>query len=254
MKVISFLNIKGGVGKTTSTVNIAAELGRLGYEVLIIDIDPQANATNCIPHTVNDNQIDTYTLLNECNNYTGSTTTYKNISLVASNINLIKVESKLDINNITENSLRKWVEEVPEGSYDFILIDCPPSLGMLTTNALVASHYVLVPIKIDNFALLGLDYLISSIEQVKQDFNQDLKLLGMFVTMDENTNINKEIKKDLAQAFQNKFFKQTIRKNVDVVKSTFEMIPVSYFNIKSNAAKDYKELTREVLQCLISQN
>lgn len=249
MKVISFLNIKGGVAKTTSAINITAELGKLGYKTLLVDLDPQANASYCMPHKKGITSFEVlgnFNLVNEI-----ASTTYKNVYIITAGIDLVKYESKLDKENkTTEYQLDLYLESIKD-NFDFVLIDCPPSLGMLSTNALVASDYVLVPIKIDNFALLGLDYLISCIEQVKQDFNPKLKLLGIFITLDERSNINKQIKRDIEQAFGDKFFKQTIRKNVDVVKSTFENIPVSYYNKKANAAKDYKELTREVLACLI---
>lgn len=249
MKVISFLNIKGGVAKTTSAISITAELGRLGYKTLLIDLDPQANATNCMPHSYG---ITSYEVLGNFDlNSEIATTTYNNIYMITASIDLVKYESKLDKENGTiETQLKSYLDSIEE-DFDFVLIDCPPSLGMLSTNALVASDYVLVPIKIDNFALLGLDYLISCIEQVKQDFNSKLKLLGMFITLDERSNINREIKADMNKAFGDKFFKQTIRKNVDVVKSTFEKIPVSYYNRRANASKDYEELTKEVLSCLI---
>ena len=249
MKVISFLNIKGGVAKTTSAVNIATELGRLNYKTLLIDLDPQANASYSMPHSEG---ITAFEVLGNFSLDTHiATTTYNNIYMIPGSIDLVKYESKLDKENeTTEGQLKLFLDSVKD-DFDFVLIDCPPSLGMLSTNALVASDYVLVPIKIDNFALLGLDYLISCIEQVKQDFNSKLKLLGMFITLDERSNINKQIKRDMDQAFGDKFFKQTIRKNVDVVKSTFENIPVSYYNVRANASKDYKELTKEVLSCLI---
>lgn len=251
MKVISLLNIKGGVGKTISTVNIAAELGSKGNAVLIIDLDPQANATKYLNLYTN-NGPSTYELLKgEDLNYI-ITTVYPGVALVASNIKLILSESEIlaDTKKARETRLRKWIKKC-ESQFDYILIDCPPSLGVLTTNALAASDYVLVPIKIDKFALDGFEYLLSSIEETREEFNEKLKLLGVFITMDKNTKINKEIKDELSQELGDKFFKQTIRENVEVVKSTFNTTPVVYFNKNAIASKDYKALVKEMEQCLI---
>ncbi len=253
MKIISFLNIKGGVGKTTSTVNIASELARLNNKVLVIDLDPQCNSSKYIPYK-NKPEANSFNIL-----YGNSpissicSTVYKNLYIIPALIDLVRFESKLDNEyNICEGALNNALEKLRNiDFFDYILIDCPPSLGMLSTNALVASDYVLVPVKIDNFALIGLDYLISCIEQVKAELNPGLKLLGMFITLDDNTKINKEIKNDMKEAFGDKFFNQTIRKNVDVTKSTFEQVPVYYYNKRAIAAIDYAALTKEVIECLI---
>ena len=252
MKVISLLNIKGGVGKTTSTINIAVELAKLNNKVLIIDLDPQCNSSKSIPYK--DNKCSSFNILN--GQYPSACKTiYDNLFIIPAQIDLVRFESKLDDQySISEDTLLKaiTIREFRDVNFlDYIIIDCPPSLGMLSTNALVASDYVLVPIKIDNFALIGLDYLLSCVEQVKSELNPNLKLLGMFITLDENTKINKEIKRDMKEAFGDKFFTQTIRKNVDVIKSTFEQIPVFYYNKRANAALDYESLTKEVLSCLI---
>lgn len=247
MKVISFLNIKGGVAKTVSTVNIAAELGRQGYKVLIIDLDPQSNATKYLGLYYPNSQ-GSYELL-KGENVGVSLTNYENAWLVPANINLIASESEIlaDTKKARETRLRKWLSKSPE-QFDYVLIDCPPSLGMISINALVASTHVLVPLKIDKFSLDGFGYLIDSIQATREEFNEDLKLLGVFITMDRSTKINREIKQELKDELEDLLFKQTIRENVDVIKSTFESTPVVYFNNRAAASKDYKALVGE-MQC-----
>lgn len=250
MKIISILNIKGGVAKTVSAVNIAAELGRLGNSVLIIDLDPQANATKYLDCYQADG-LSTYDVLNGADVgaiYTG----YDGVYLIPSNIKLILSESEIlaDTKRSRELRLRKYLNKI-NVNYDYVIIDCPPSLGVLTTNALAASDYVMVPIKIDMFALDGFEYLISSIEEIREEFNPELNLLGVFITMDKSTTINREIKEELRESLGDKLFKTTIRDNVDVVKSTFNLKPVIYFNKKAAATKDYKALVKEIEEWLI---
>ena len=247
MKVISFLNIKGGVGKTVSTVNIASELGRRGKKVLVIDLDPQSNTTKYLGMYY-PNSKSTYDLLNG-EDIGISITKVENVWLIPSNINLIMSESEIlsDTKRSRETRLKKYINLKNDGSFDYILIDCPPSLGILSINALTASDYVLVPLKIDQFALDGFEYLISSIQSVREEFNSHLELLGLFVTMDKATRINREIKNELITEIGDLLFKQTIRDNIDVVKSTFESTPVVCFNKKANASKDYKGLVEEIL-------
>lgn len=251
MKIISFLNIKGGVAKTTSCVNVAAQLGKEGKKVLIIDMDPQSNATKYV--NMYDSHIKgTYEVLNG-EDVGIQITKYDNVWLVPANINLIMSESEIlaDTKRSRETRLKKWIYSKPQDTFDYIFIDCPPSLGMLSINALVASDYVIVPLKIDKFALDGFEYLMSSIEGVKEEFNESLKLLGILITMDRATKINREIKQELKDELGDILFKQTIRDNVDVIKSTFNSTPVVYFNSRANASKDYKRFVEEMQQCLI---
>lgn len=250
MVIISFINIKGGVAKTISSVNVAAELGRNGKSVLVIDLDPQANATknfNCY----NPECLSTYEMLRgeKVNiKHTG----FENVDLMPSNIKLILSESEIltDTKRSRELRLKKYLMNM-EFKYDYVIIDCPPSLGVLSTNALAASDHVLVPVKIDMFALDGFEYLLSSIEEIREEFNPTLNLLGIFITMDRATSINREIKEELRKSLGDKLFRTSIRENVDVVKSTFNLMPVVYFNKRANATKDYKDLVKEIEQWLI---
>nr|WP_321027256.1 ParA family protein [Clostridium neonatale] len=248
MKIISFLNIKGGVAKTASCVNVAAQLGKEGKKVLIIDIDPQSNATKYL-NMYNPHIKGTYEVLNG-EDVGIQITPFDNVWIVPANINLIMSESEIlaDTKRSRETRIKKWLKSKDDNSFDYVLIDCPPSLGMLSINALSASDYVIVPLKIDKFALDGFEYLMSSIEGVKEEFNENLKLLGILITMDRATSINREIKQELNNELGDMLFKQTIRDNVDVIKSTFNFTPVVYFNSRANAAKDYKKFVEE-MQC-----
>lgn len=251
MKIISFLNIKGGVAKTTSCVNIAAELGKQGHKVLMIDLDPQSNATKYL-NMYNPNTKGTYELL-AGEDVPIQGTIYEGLWIVPANINLIMSEAEIlsDTKRARETRLKKWINSKNEDSFDYILIDCPPSLGTLSINALVASDYAIVPLKIDKFALDGFEYLMSSIQGVQEEFNDKLKMLGILITMDRATTINREIKQELKDELGDMLFKQSIRDNVDVIKSTFNSTPVVYFNKRANASKDYKSFVEEMQQCLI---
>ena len=239
MKIISFLNIKGGVAKTTSCVNVAAQLGRESKKVLIIDMDPQSNATKYL-HMYNPNLKGTYEILNG-EDVAVQGTVFDNVWLIPANISLIMSESE-------ETRIKKWLQSKNTNTFDYVLIDCPPSLGMLSINALVASDYVIVPLKIDKFSLDGFEYLMSSIQEVKEEFNSNLNVLGILITMDKATRINREIKGELKEELGDLMFKQTIRDNVDVIKSTFESKPVVYMNKNANASKDYIKFVEE-MQC-----
>ncbi|WP_294405548.1 ParA family protein [uncultured Clostridium sp.] len=248
MKIISFLNIKGGVAKTTSCVNVAAQLGREGKKVLIIDMDPQSNATKYL-NVYNLKSKGTYEILNG-EDVPVQITAYDNVWLIPANINLIMSESEIlsDMKRARETRMKKWIESHNDSTFDYILIDCPPSLGMLSINALVASNYVVVPLKIDMFSLDGFEYLMSSIQGIQEEFNSKLNVAGILITMDKSTKINREIKAELREELGDLVFKQTIRDNVDVTKSTFEAKPVIYLNRNANASKDYKKFVEE-LQC-----
>lgn len=253
MKVISLLNIKGGVGKTVSTVNIAAELADKGNSVLVIDLDPQSNSTKYL-ESYDPYGLSTYNLLKGEEGCYIKKTKYENLWIAPANISLIQSESEIlaDTRKARETRLKRWMSNIEDiNEFDYVIIDCPPSLGMLTTNALAASHYVLVPIKIDKFALDGFEYLLNSIEESREEFNQDLKLLGVFVTMDKNTKINRAIKEELETELGALYLKQTIRENTEVIKSTFESTPLIHFNKNANATKDYKALVKEIERCLI---
>ena len=249
MKTISVLNIKGGVAKTTSTINLAAILASEGSKVLVVDVDAQSNSTIAFKNYDIDELSVSDVLLHKEMNILDviKETEYENIEILPANISLAFTEKKilLDVTRNQQNRLKKALEQVND-KYDYCIIDCPPSLNMITINALVASDEVIVPIKIDEFALDGLEYLLESIEEIKEEFNPNLIFKGCFVTMDSATTVNKEIKKALKSILRDKLFDSTIRQNISVVESTFEQVPVVMYKKNSNASKDYRSLAKEV--------
>ena len=242
MKKLSILNIKGGVGKTTSTINLASTLAEEGKKVLIVDIDAQSNSTMLFKAYDIDALSVSDILLDKNINVEDviKGTDFDNIDVLPSNISLAFTEKKilLDVTRNQQNRLKKALEQV-EDKYDYCLI---------AINALVASDEVIVPIKIDKFALDGLGYLLESINEIKDEFNENLKFLGCFITMDNSTTVNKEIKKALKDLLGEKMLDTHIRQNISVVESTFEQKPVIYYKSKSNASKDYIKLAKEVFK------
>ena len=233
MKKISVFNIKGGVAKTTSTANFGACLEEKGDRVLLVDLDPQSNLTKLFKaYSMEDVSI-ADVLLNKNLDIEKviKKTDFENIDILPSNVTLAFAERKilLDVNK-----------------YDYCLIDCPPALNMITVNALCASDEVLVPIKIDKFALDGLEYLLDSIEEIKEEFNPNLNFKGCFITMDSSTTVNKVIKQELKSVLGEKMFNTSIHQNIKVVESTFEECPVVFSSKKARASLNYKDLSKEI--------
>ena len=257
MKTIAVINIKGGVGKTISAVNIAAILNRQGKRVLLGDLDAQANATqllNCYgkgEHSV----LDAFLIKDFPTEKSILSTDYENLDIIPSNIDFAFAESKIivDTTRPQQTRLRKALKQVND-RYDFCLLDCPPNIGVVTINALAAADYVIVPIKIDAFALEGLDHLISTIMAIKEEFNENLRFLGCFVTMDSYTSVNREIKRVLHEQEILKMFVTSIKRNTKVPESTFEQAPVVFTAPKSSASSNYFELTRELMSRIEEAN
>nr|WP_283689708.1 ParA family protein [Clostridium perfringens] len=249
MKNLSIFNIKGGVAKTTSTANFGACLSQNGKKVLLVDLDPQSNLTKLfkaysmedlsIADVLLNKNLDLHKVIKK--------TDFENIDILPANVNLAFAERKilLDVSRSQQNRLSKALESIKD-EYDYCLIDCPPALNMITVNALCASHDVLVPIKIDKFALDGLEYLLDSIEEIKDEFNPSLNFKGCFITMDSATTVNKVIKQELKNILGDKVFNTTIKQNVKVVESTFEECPVVFSSKKARASLNYIELSNEI--------
>ena len=249
MKKISVLNIKGGVAKTTSAINIAAILAEKGNKVLVVDVDAQSNLTMAFKaYDIDDLSVSDILLSKSVEvDEVIKETEHENIDILPSNISLAFTEKKilLDVTRNQQNRLKRILDKL-EDKYDYCIIECPPSLNMITINALVASDEVIVPIKIDKFALDGLEYLLESIDEIKEEFNPSLKFRGCFVTMDTATTVNKEIKKALKNILGDKMFDTSIRQNISVVEASFEQMPVVNYKKNSNASKDYLSLVKEV--------
>lgn len=201
MKKVSIFNIKGGVAKTTSTANLGAVLSQQGKKVLLIDLDPQSNLTKLFKaYSMDDLTIGDILLDKDLDiNKVIKNTDFENIDILPSNVTLAFAERKilLDVSRSQQNRLSKALKNLK--GYDYCIIDCPPALNMITVNALCASDEVIVPIKIDKFALDGLEYLLDSIEEIKEEFNPNLNFKGCFITMDSATTVNRVIKQSLKE-------------------------------------------------------
>lgn len=244
MKVISIFNNKGGVGKTTSAVNIASELGKQGYKVLLMDLDSQCNASSYIGESYPPSQ-GTYSLF-KGEDVSVSITPYDNLWIIPASINLISIEEELEVDAKSKVVLNNYLKDKNE-IFDFVILDCPPSIGLITINALIASDYVVIPIKISKFDLDGFETLFNTISAVKEDFNKSLKIAGVFITMDRKVKFYKKIKNELREELQKLFMNQSISESTVISRSTFEEKPLAYLSRNSKAYKEYKLLVEELL-------
>lgn len=249
-KIVSIVNQKGGVGKTTSAVNLAAGLGISGKKVLLVDIDPQGNSTS--GYGVNKKEVkkSSYDLLinNASVKETIVNTNFKNVSLVPSNMDLAGAEVELIDIESRHEKLKNALLVVRE-EYDFILIDCPPSLGLITINALNASDTVLVPIQCEYYALEGLSQLISSIRQVKRLYNPNLELEGVLLTMyDGRLNLTQQVVGEIKRYFADKLFSTVIPRGVRLSEAPSYGMPIQYYDKHSKGAAAYNALAKEFLK------
>lgn len=250
MKVISFYNAKGGVGKTTSTASIGCLLAQKSYCVLFIDLDPQGNLSMLMDlnsestaYTSVDVMMDGLDIRQAIYQ-----TKYENLHVVPCNRNRMK-EEHLHIGQFVdaEHSLKNALGNV-ETAFDFVLIDCPPSLAEMTINAVTASDHVFIPLKIDNFSFDGVNEMSKKVADIKMHYNDRVELSGVFVTMDERTNVNRQVKEALKEALGNILMKSCIRKTSKVVESTFYNKPVVVYDDKCTASQDYCVMTEELLK------
>ncbi|HBF9262871.1 TPA: ParA family protein [Clostridioides difficile] len=249
MKTICVYNIKGGVGKTTTTINISAILAEKGYKVLMVDADPQANLSNT-SENYNHKDYTIAELLTKKGMLTNEViikTEFDNIDLIPSDIRFSYSEREilLDMGRKPHDRLKKALEQVKD-IYDYCIIDCPPAWNLITINALHVSDEVLIPIVIDRYTLDGVNDLMQKINEIKDEYNPNLTVKGCFVTRDEPTTVNKQVKEGLKEFLGSILLRASIRKNVSVPESTFECKPVIFYKKNSNASKDYYSLAREL--------
>ena len=249
MKKVSIFNIKGGVAKTTSTANLGACLSQQGKKVLLVDLDSQSNLTKLFKtYSIEDLSISDVLLDKNLDIHKAiKRTDFENLDIISANINLTFTERNilLDETRSQQDRLVIALSQIND-EYDYCLIDCPPSLNIITVNALCASDEVFVPIKIDKFALDGLEYLLDRISEIKENFNSNLNFKGCFITMDTATTVNKVIKQELKKLLGDKMFDTTIKQNVKVIESTFDECPVVFGNKKARASINYRDLCKEV--------
>jgi chromosome partitioning protein len=249
-KIVSFINQKGGVGKTTTCVNMASYLAVMGKKVLLVDMDPQGNATSSLGIDkesglktiynviVDDNLIDEVIL----------ETKLPNLDLVPSNVDLAGSEIELVQMNNREKVVKKILQTV-KNSYDFICIDCPPSLGLITVNALTASDSIIIPIQCEYFALEGLTQLMYTIKLVKKHLNENIDVEGVVLTMKDNrSNLGQQVAQDITKYFGKKVYSTIIPRNIRLAEAPSFGEPIHIYDPKCTGAIAYKSLTEEFLK------
>lgn len=248
--VISIVNQKGGVGKTTTAVNLGAFIAKKRKKVLIIDLDPQGNATSGYGFDKSELENTVYDLLvNEEDISTVITpTSVKNVDMCPTNINLAGAEVEL-VSAISRETILKRALEPVLDKYDYIIIDCPPSLGLLTINALAACEGVIVPIQGEYYALEGLTQLIDTINMIKKKLNPSIGILGVVITMhDRRTQLTKQVVEEVQKYFGDKVFKTFIPRNVRLAEAPSHGQTIDEYDAKSKGSLAYQALANEVLK------
>ena len=254
MKIISIINQKGGVGKTTTAVNLAAGLSQLNKKVLVVDLDPQGNATTGLGlSNLEDTENSIYGVLNSTKEFVNviKKTNFTNLDLVTSTVDLsgIEIETADDQKRafILKEKLTDFIRN-NEDNYDYIFIDCPPSLSLLTVMALVASHSLLVPLQTEFFALEGVTQLIKTIERIKSNLNQSLEIRGILLTMyDKRNKLSSEVESEARKYFEDKVYKTVIPRNVRLSEAPSHGVPVLIYDKTCPGSKSYYSFTDEFL-------
>jgi len=248
VKKIAISNQKGGVGKTTTTINLAASLGLLKKRILLIDMDPQGNTTTGLGVDKGNISKCVYdVLLGNCKiSEVIHRTKHLNIDLVPAKIHLSGID--IEIANIPGRELimKKAIQNIEE-NYDYILFDCPPSLGLLTLNALAAAKTVMVPIQTEYYALEGVSQLLNTIRLAQRHLNKNLRIEGVILTMTNGTNLSKEVEEEVRSLFKERVYKTTITRAVKLGEAPSYGMPIVYYDPRSRPAEEYMLLAKEVV-------
>jgi chromosome partitioning protein len=248
-RIIAIANQKGGVGKTTTAVNISTTLAKIGKKVLLIDGDPQGNATSGVGID-KDTELSLYdAIIGDVDLMTTlQPTVVKNLFVCPSNMNLAGAEVELVSQMSREFRLKEKLDEVRD-NFDFIFIDCPPSLGLITVNAFTAADSVLIPVQCEYYALEGLQQLLNTISLVKKHLNKNLEIEGAVLTMyDIRTNLSNQVVKEVKRYFNDKVYKTVIPRNIKLSEAPSYGMPITMYDEKSKGARAYEKLAKEVLK------
>ena len=247
-KIIAIANQKGGVGKTTTAVNLSTILAKKGKKVILIDADPQGNASSGLglEKEVENSLYDV--LINEVDiKSTLQDTCVKTLKVCPSNMDLAGAEVELVSQMSREQRLKERLEGVRE-EFDYIIIDCPPSLGLITLNAFTAANSVLIPVQCEYYALEGLGQLLNTINLVKKHLNKELEIEGAVLTMyDARTNLSNQVVREVKRYFEDKVYKTVIPRNIKLSEAPSFGMPITLYDPKSKGARSYEKLAREVM-------
>ncbi|MBO0587557.1 ParA family protein [Sporosarcina sp. E16_8] len=249
-RIIAIANQKGGVGKTTTSVNLSACLAHIGKKVLLIDTDPQGNATSGVGVNKGEVQQCIYDILIDDINIKDviRSTKVENLDIVPATISLAGAEIEL-VSTISREVRMKHAIQEAKDLYDYIIIDCPPSLGLLTINALTAADSIIIPVQCEYYALEGLSQLLSTIRLVQKHLNEDLMIDGVLLTMfDARTNLGIQVIDEVKKYFQDKVYKTIIPRNVRLSEAPSHGEPIIIYDSRSRGAEVYLELAKEVVR------